>query len=100
MRKGWTRSELAGEMGVSRDRLAKWERGESAPPLEMLVVLHKALGGSLGELITGEPPPKTVLSPAQREELKGHMETLGRLLGEMKPLPDLTTGGDAQGEKP
>src|SRR5215218_5440581 len=30
MRKGWTRVELAGEMGVSRDRLAKWERGESA----------------------------------------------------------------------
>ena len=101
MRKGWTRVELAGEMGVSRDRLAKWERGESAPPLDMLIALHGALGGSLHELVTGEPPPKTVvLSPAQREELEGHLEALDRLLGEMKPLPDLTTGDDAQGEKP
>jgi transcriptional regulator with XRE-family HTH domain len=53
--KGWSRVELAQELGVSRERLAKWERGSNAPPLRILVALKRVLGITLEELVTGEP---------------------------------------------
>ncbi len=43
--KGWERLVLAEKLGVSRDRLSKWERGENAPPLEILVSLAILLAG-------------------------------------------------------
>ena len=105
MRKGWTRVELAGELGVSRERLAKWEHGKSSPPFEMLIALHEALGGSFHELVTGESPLEAVFSPSQREELKGHVDAMDRLLSDAGLLPNLTLrylpmGDDTQGEKP
>jgi DNA-binding transcriptional regulator YiaG len=53
--KGWERTELARELGVSRDRVSKWERGENAPPLEFLVPLAILLEVTLDELVTGKP---------------------------------------------
>jgi transcriptional regulator with XRE-family HTH domain len=53
--KAWNRSELARKLGVSRDRLAKWEHGVNEPPLALLAPLAKLLGVTLDELITGEP---------------------------------------------
>jgi transcriptional regulator with XRE-family HTH domain len=101
MAKAWSRIDLAGELGVSRDRLAKWERGENVPPLDVLVALRRALGVSIDELITGEPAAESLLSPGQlspeqREELRRVMEAMERLLG---GITDLPTGVEAQGEK-
>ena len=53
--KGWGRTVLARKLGVSRDRLSKWERGDNAPPLESLVLLGTLLGVTLDELVTGKP---------------------------------------------
>ena len=53
--KGWNRAVLARKLGVSRDRLSRWERGENAPPLEILVLLGALLEVTLDELVTGKP---------------------------------------------
>jgi transcriptional regulator with XRE-family HTH domain len=53
--KSWGRTVLARKLGVSRDRLSKWERGDNAPPLENLVLLGALLGVTLDELVTGKP---------------------------------------------
>ena len=53
--KGWERPVLARKLGVSRDRLAKWERGKNAPPLAILVSLRTLLEVTLDELVTGKP---------------------------------------------
>jgi transcriptional regulator with XRE-family HTH domain len=53
--KGWERPVLARKLRVSRDRLYKWERGENAPPLEILVLLATLLEVTVDELVTGRP---------------------------------------------
>jgi transcriptional regulator with XRE-family HTH domain len=53
--KGWDRAVLARKLGVSRDRLSKWERGENAPSLEILVLLGTLLEVTVDELVTGKP---------------------------------------------
>lgn len=82
--KGWTRTELATALGVSRDRLAKWECGLHAPPLEMMLALRTALGISVDELITGQRHEEA-MGPARQEELKRHVKALDRLLGGERP---------------
>ncbi len=79
--KGLTRSELAGRLGVSRQRVGNWERGLNTPALGILPGLARELGVTVDELIMGEPPPQAWLSPEQREEARRCLETLRRLLG-------------------
>jgi transcriptional regulator with XRE-family HTH domain len=52
--KGWSRLELARRIGVSRERLGYWERGEHAPSLAGLAALGKELGVPIDELVIGE----------------------------------------------
>lgn len=52
--RGWTRPRLARELGISREVLANWERGENRPPYELFVALRILFGVSLDELIAGE----------------------------------------------
>ena len=60
--KGWSRVELAGRLGVSREWLAKWEWGKSAPPFRVLAKISRVLGVTLDELLTGQPPAEEVLA--------------------------------------
>ncbi len=46
-------AELARMLGVSQSQYSKYERGESEPPLEILVRLSKRFGKSLDWLILG-----------------------------------------------
>jgi transcriptional regulator with XRE-family HTH domain len=64
--KGWDRPALARKLGVSRDRLSKWERGENAPPLEILVSLGILLEVTLDELVTGKPWAGDAMSAVPR----------------------------------
>src|ERR1700712_3081111 len=75
-RKGWDRAALARELGVARDRVAKWERGENAPPLEILVALRRLLGTTLDELVTGRrgASPAVTLSEEERERVARCLE--------------------------
>ena len=46
----WQRAHLARRLGVTRARLAFWERGQYQPPLAMLLALGRVLEVSVEEL--------------------------------------------------
>ncbi len=80
--RGWSQADLAERLGVTRERLRKWEAGRNAPPLEGLISLSRALGTSYEELLTGQKPgPQPLgLNPEQRVELAQHLAGIARLL--------------------
>lgn len=49
--KGYSQEELADKLGVSRQAVSKWERAESSPDTDNLIVLAKLYGISLDELL-------------------------------------------------
>lgn len=54
-----SQEELAEKIGVSRQAVSKWERAESAPDTDNLIMLAKLYGVSLDELLfTAEPIEK------------------------------------------
>jgi transcriptional regulator with XRE-family HTH domain len=75
----WDRPELARRLGVSRQRLAHWERGENSPPLDVLLALGRELGVSVDELLTGEAPP-ALLSREHKQQAQSHLAEVLRLL--------------------
>jgi transcriptional regulator with XRE-family HTH domain len=79
--KGWSRGELAGRLGVSRYRLAKWEQGANPPPFGVLAPLAQTLEVTLDELLTGEPAPSAGLGSGQKAEARSYIAGLARLLG-------------------
>lgn len=78
--RGWSRSELARRVRISRERLGHWERGSYTPPLRALVLLSRALGVLIDELVTGETLAAAELSRQQREEAARHLWGLNRWL--------------------
>ncbi len=78
--KGWGRTALARKLGVSRDRLSKWERGENAPPLEILVLLGTLLEVTLDQLVTGKPWAGDALSAEEQAgAVSGCVEEVERM---------------------
>lgn len=49
--KGLSQEDLASRLGVSRQAVSKWERGESSPDLDNLVALAELYGCSLDQLV-------------------------------------------------
>lgn len=50
---GYSQEELAARIGVSRQAISKWERGESSPDTDNLIALAKLYGVTIDELING-----------------------------------------------
>lgn len=50
---GYSQEELAAQIGVSRQAISKWERGESSPDTDNLIALAKLYGITIDELING-----------------------------------------------
>lgn len=48
---GFSQEELAEKIGVSRQAVSKWERGESSPEIENLIALAKLYGTSLDSIL-------------------------------------------------
>lgn len=55
-KKGMSQEELAGELGLSRQAISKWERAESAPDIGNLVALSELYGVSLDDIVRGVAP--------------------------------------------
>lgn len=55
-KKGFSQEELANRLGLSRQAISKWERGESAPDMANLIALADLYEVTLDELIRGEAP--------------------------------------------
>lgn len=51
---GLSQEALAAQLGVSRQAVSKWERGESSPDTDNLIALAALYGVSLDELLYGE----------------------------------------------
>lgn len=51
--KGYSQESLARQLGVSRQAVSKWERGEAAPEMENLILLAGLFGVSLDTLLLG-----------------------------------------------
>ena len=56
--KGLSQEELADKLGVSRQAVSKWERGEASPDTDNLIELAKIYGVSLDELVGNTTQPK------------------------------------------
>lgn len=48
---GYSQEELAQELGISRQAVSKWERAESSPDTDNLILLAKLYGISLDEML-------------------------------------------------
>ncbi len=55
-RLGLTQEELAEQIGVSRQALAKWESGKTLPDIERAAALSRILGIPLAELVQNSGP--------------------------------------------
>lgn len=51
--RGFSQEELAEHIGVSRQAVSKWERGEASPDTDNIIQLSKIYGVSLDELVYG-----------------------------------------------
>lgn len=53
---GLSQEELADRLGISRQAVSKWERGEASPDTDNLIALAKIYGTSLDDLLDLEKP--------------------------------------------
>ena len=53
---GLSQDQLADKIGVSRQAVSKWERGEASPDIENLIALSEIYEVSLDELVKGKNP--------------------------------------------
>ncbi len=51
MKEGLTQEDIAGKLNVSRQSVAKWERGESLPDLESCIKLAEIFGVTVDVLV-------------------------------------------------
>ena len=49
--RGYSQEEVAEKIGVSRQAVAKWERGETVPDLDNTMALAELYGVSLDDLV-------------------------------------------------
>ncbi|MFL6259134.1 MAG: helix-turn-helix transcriptional regulator [Thermoanaerobaculia bacterium] len=78
-RRRWSQKELARRLGMSRDRLGKWERGVHTPSLEDVALLSEVLGIPFWELGLGDAPEEA-LSSKELLELARSLGVMSRLL--------------------
>ena len=52
---GYSQEALAEKLGISRQAVSKWERGESTPDTDTLIELSRLYSVSLDELVGNEP---------------------------------------------
>jgi transcriptional regulator with XRE-family HTH domain len=76
----WSQGELAERLGVTRERVGNWERGENAPPVEALIALSEVLRVSLDELLRGKRRGRW-LKEDELERLGGLLAEASELLG-------------------
>jgi len=79
-RREWSQGELARWLGVTRERVGNWERGDHAPPLEALVALGEVLRVPLDELVAGKRKGRW-LGEEERKRVAGLLAELSEILG-------------------
>ena len=66
--KGYSQDDLAEKLGVSRQAISKWERGEATPDTNNLIALASLYGVSLDTLVLDKPGKKEEAVEQEKEE--------------------------------
>ena len=75
---GYSQEALANELGVSRQAVSKWERGEASPDTDNLIALAALYGVTLDDLLYAEPAEEADAGDeAEDEEADAHDEAEG-----------------------
>ncbi|MDL2274679.1 helix-turn-helix domain-containing protein [Desulfosarcina sp. OttesenSCG-928-G10] len=74
--KDWSQGQLAQKAGIDLQKISKYERGISSPPIGTLVKIAKALDVSLDYLITGKSARAEKLKNTQLIERIEEIERL------------------------
>ena len=61
---GWSQEELAGQLGVSRQSVSKWESAASIPDLDKILKLSELFGVSTDYLLKDSGEPEEEALPA------------------------------------
>lgn len=61
--KGYSQEELAAQLGISRQAVSKWERAESSPDTDNLILLARLYGISLDRLLMTSAPDEELRDP-------------------------------------
>ena len=75
----WSQGQLAQKIGIDKQRISKYERGLSSPPLDILIQIAYSLDVSLDYLLTGKTNGAEKLKNARLIE---RIEELEKLPGE------------------
>ncbi len=89
------RAEWTGRLKVSKNTIASYERGETAPDADVLALYRSEFGIDINWIATGEgemfadpsmaPPPSVQVDPLLMEELYKAVEHVYRDLGQKPP---------------
>lgn len=74
--KDWSQGQLAQKAGIDLQKVSKYERGVSSPPMTTLVRIAKALDVSLDYLVTGSNASAEKIKNAQLIERIEEIEKL------------------------
>lgn len=88
--RGLSQEELADALGVSRQAVSKWERGESSPDTDNLIALAKLCNISLDALLLGRgelfPENQPAVLPPAEDEFRAEQKRRKKALF-MFPYP-------------
>lgn len=77
---GYSQEQLADELGVSRQAVSKWERGEASPDTDNLIALAKLYGVTVDEVLFNKSTSKPALQ-AKPERRQRSTEASGAAAG-------------------
>ncbi len=79
--KNWSQEDLAAKIGVSRQSVSKWERGEALPDLEQMISLSDIFGVSIDDLIRSNK-----ITEDEKEDLQSQAKTTTPQTDQETPL--------------
>lgn len=77
---GYSQEQLADELGVSRQAVSKWERGEASPDTDNLIALAKLYGVTVDEVLFNKSLPQPA-AQAETERRQRGTEASGAAAG-------------------
>ena len=84
-----SQEQLADELGVSRQAVSKWERGEASPDTDNLIALARIYDTSLDSLLFDKPD-----EALREEELENKALSLSEIKEKLENGEEVVVGGE------
>lgn len=88
---GFSQEALSEKLGVSRQAISKWERGESSPDTDNLIALANIYGITLDDILNPNKDIHSSISPKEDKQNEEITEKVEKPKKEKKPRPFSTT---------